>query len=219
MTANVRVFQNKILFLGSLLLVSASVILGAQELPREPFPSLRERAVVMHIVSRIVEQNKQVVWNEDNTRITIAGRPVVIKLVGAELLVSVQFTPFLRQSGRHTLVAQGQIWINVPDEGIRYHTTMQTIPLGFGEEVYFFPLGTMQSQDGSHIEIQLMMEPYSAPPADTGASDFWPSYGRRPGGGPQGASPAEARQDPVQKPEALSPEPPVNSGAESPVFR
>ena len=127
----------------------------------EELPGLRERAVVMHMVSRIVEQNHQVVWNMESTKITIPGRPVGLKLVSSDIIVAVQFTPFLRNNSRHTLVAQGQIWVNVPNEGISYHTTMQTIPFDFQEQVYFFPLGSVDERDESHIEIQLMMSPLS----------------------------------------------------------
>ena len=141
-------------------------ILGAQEdplqdSPLEELPGLRERAVVMRIVSRIVEENQQVVWNSENSRITLPGRPVGLRLQRSDLVVAVQFTPFLRPSGRHVLVAQGQIWIDVPNEGISYRTTMQTIPLEFREQVYFFPLGSVRDPDEARIEIELTMEPYS----------------------------------------------------------
>jgi hypothetical protein len=57
-------------------------------------------------------------------------------------------------------VTLGQIWINVPNEGISFHTTMQTIPLEFSEQVYFFPLGSMKDNDAPIREIQLVLEPY-----------------------------------------------------------
>jgi hypothetical protein len=123
-------------------------------------PGIKERALVMHIVSRIVEENQNVVWNSENMKVTIPGRPVGLKLLGEDLVVAVQFTPFLRPNGRLTLVAQGQIWKNVPNEGISYYTTMQTIPLEFREQVYFFPLGSMKEPNEAHIEIQLVLEPY-----------------------------------------------------------
>jgi len=143
----------------------AQAAINAQDNALEELPGLRERAVVMRIVSRIVEQNQQVVWNSENTRVTIPGRPVGLKLVGENLIVAVQFTPFLRANGQHILVAQGQIWINIPNQGVSYNTTMQTIPIEFNEQVYFFPLGSMNTKDeGSSIEIQLIMEPYSGSP-------------------------------------------------------
>jgi hypothetical protein len=153
--------HKKTVFLGGIIFLSAAALLCAQETSLEKFPGLRERAIVMRIVSRIVEQNQQVVWNAENAKVTIPGRPVGLKLVGANLIVAVQFTPFLRQGGQHILVAQGQIWINVPNEGIRYHSSMQTIPLEFGEQVYFFPLGSTQTSDEASIEIQLMLQPYA----------------------------------------------------------
>ncbi|MCL2128936.1 MAG: hypothetical protein FWH35_01100, partial [Treponema sp.] len=159
-------FRSRISLLAIGLLFTTLTTIGAQDSSTEDFsledlPGFRERAVVMHIISRIVEQNKEVVWNSENTRVTFPGRPVGLKLVGENLVVAVQFTPFMRPGGRHILVAQGQIWINIPDEGISYHTTMQTIPLEFREQVYFFPLGSVQNESEARIEIQLVLEPYS----------------------------------------------------------
>jgi len=204
MTIKARRIPGKTILLSCLLLL-ITVLATAQETSLERFPGLRDRAVVMQIVSRIVEQDGQMIWEEDNTRVTIGGRPVGLRLVGAELLVAVQFTPFLRPSGKHTLVAQGQIWINIPEEGISYHTTMQTISLGFGEEVYFFPLGSMQSKTGSHIEIQLMLEPYTGLTPGSGAPNSRPHSERRPSG-----SNTEGRQDTDPAAEDLSSENPEN---------
>jgi len=160
MSSRSRIFVSKIALLEAILFFTTGTILCAQEAPLEEQPGFRERAVVMHIVSRIVEQNQEVVWNSENTRVTIPGRPVGLRLVGSNVIVAVQFTPFLRPSGRSILVAQGQIWVNVPDEGISYHTTMQTIPLEFSEQIYFFPLGSIDTKDEAYIEIQLVLEPY-----------------------------------------------------------
>jgi len=147
------------------LIFCLTAIIHAQESPLLELPGLRERALVMHIVSRIVEENQNVVWNSENMKVTIPGRPVGLKLLGEDLVVAVQFTPFLRSNGQLTLVAQGQIWKNVPNEGISYHTTMQTIPMEFREQVYFFPLGSLQNTNEAHIEIQLVLEPYIEGPA------------------------------------------------------
>lgn len=136
---------------------------AAQELSLEELlPGLKERAVVLDIVARVVEKNQQEVWNSVNSKVTIPGRPVGLKLVGANIVIAVQFTPYLRQNGNNVLVAQGQIWVDIPNEGIRYQTTLQTIPLDFGEPIYFFPLGSVHAEDEAHIEIQLELHPYSS---------------------------------------------------------
>jgi len=153
----------KLVFLG--LIFSLGAFIKAQESPLLDLPGIRERAMVMRIVSRIVEENQNVVWDSENTQITIPGRPVGVKLLGEDLVVAVQFTPFLMANGQLTLVAQGQIWKNVPNEGISYQTTMQTIPLKFREQVYFFPLGSIKDANEAHIEIQLVLEPYLESPS------------------------------------------------------
>jgi hypothetical protein len=146
---------------GSLLFIAANAAVNAQEPSlEEMLPGLKDRAVVLEMVARVVEQNQYEVWNSVNSKVTIPGRPVGLKLVGANVVVAVQFTPYLRRNGRNMLVAQCQIWVDVPNEGISYQTTMQTIPLEFGERIYFFPLGSMDSQNDARIEIMLELKPY-----------------------------------------------------------
>jgi hypothetical protein len=124
------------------------------------FPRFRGRALVLEINARVVERNETVIWNESHQKITLPGQPVGIKLVGSNLVVVAQFTPYVRRGVQKFLVAQGQIWMEVPDQGIRYHTTMQTIPLEFGEPIYFFPLGPQGSEDTARIEVMLTLYPY-----------------------------------------------------------
>jgi len=124
------------------------------------FPQFRSRALVMDISARVVEQNQTVIWNESHQKTTMPGRPVGIKLVGANLVVVAQFTPYLRRGMQKFLVAQGQIWVEIPNQGMRYHTSMQTIPLEFGEPVYFFPLGPRKEGDAACIEVMITLRPY-----------------------------------------------------------
>ena len=147
-----------LVFLGSILFISANPPIRAQE---EVLRGLEDRAVVLDIIARVVEDAQGEVWNSTNSKVTVPGRPVGLRLVGENILVAVQFTPLFKKDGTNVLVALGQIWINVPNEGIRYHTTMQTIPLEFGEQIYFFPLGSKRSREDARIEIQLRLHPYS----------------------------------------------------------
>ena len=134
--------------------------LAAQEPPGGVVSGLRDRAVVLNIVARIVEQDQEEIWNSNNSKVTIMGRPVSLKLIGENVVVNVQFTPYQQENGRSLLVAQGQIWINVPNEGVRYQTTLQSIPMEFGEQIYFFPLGKVHSDGEASIEIRLELHPY-----------------------------------------------------------
>jgi len=124
------------------------------------FPQFRSRALVMEINARIVEQNQTVIWNESHQKTTMPGRPIGIKLVGANLVVVAQFTPYIRRSMQKFLVAQGQIWVEIPSQGMRYHTSMQVIPLEFDQPVYFFPLGPRKDDDAACIEVMITLRPY-----------------------------------------------------------
>ena len=127
---------------------------------RDYVPRFKGRMVTLEINARVVEQNQTVFWNETHRKETILGRPVGIKLVGNNIVVDVQFTPYIRRGVGCFLVAQGQIWMEIPQQGIRYHTTVQTIPVEFGEQIYFFPLGPQKDEDDSRIEIMLSVQPH-----------------------------------------------------------
>ncbi|MCL2193290.1 MAG: hypothetical protein FWB78_07840 [Treponema sp.] len=124
------------------------------------FLSFTGQAVLLCINARIMERDRVVSWNESHRKVTIPGHPVEVKLVGTNVVVAVQFTPYVRRGGtRKFLVAQGQIWMETPNRGIRYHASMQTIPVRFGEPIYFFPLGPVR-EDTPSIEVVLTMYPH-----------------------------------------------------------
>ncbi|MDR1030027.1 MAG: hypothetical protein LBL76_04060 [Treponema sp.] len=161
-----RALLRRITLFGSLLFLVTRGGVAQEPSLEELLPGLKERAVVLDIIARIVEKNQEEVWNSFKSKVTIPGKPVSLKLVGTNILVVVQFTPYLRDNGNNFLVAQGQIWVDIPNRGIQYQTTIQTIPLEFGEQIYFFPLGSVDSQDTAHIEIQLELHPYHTEPKD-----------------------------------------------------
>ncbi|MDR1617514.1 MAG: hypothetical protein LBS06_00520 [Treponema sp.] len=147
---------------GVLFFAAGAAVMAQEPGLEELLPGLRDRAVILNIAARVVENDRNEVWNSFNSKVTISGRPVGLKLVGTNVVVAVQFTPYMRPNGKNILVAQGQIWIDIPNEGIRYQTTMQTISLELGEQIYFFPLGSANSPNEAHIEIKLKLEPYTA---------------------------------------------------------
>jgi hypothetical protein len=156
-----RPLVNTVSVFGSLLFMAANMAVSAQETSlEEMLPELKERAVVLDIIARVIEQDQEEVWNQANSKVTIHGRPVGLKLVGANIVVAVQFTPYRQNNGNTVLVAQGQIWVDVPNQGISYQTTIQTIPMEYGEPIYFFPLGSADSPNMARIEIQVELRPY-----------------------------------------------------------
>ena len=118
---------------------------------------LRRRALEININAKAFDDEQAVIWEQNEKRIALPGNPVGIKLVGSNLVVAVQFTPFIRRQG-NVLVAQGQIWIDNPGSGVSHYTSIQTIPMNFNEPVYFFPLGTSNSSIEIIVTVNLYAE-------------------------------------------------------------
>jgi hypothetical protein len=154
--------KNRSLCLFSVFILVAAAIC-AQDRPEgqgEMMPGLRRQAVILDIDAQVLaqqEQNQVVVWNETTHKVVMPGSPVGLRLVGSNVVVVMQFTPFIPRRGQNMLVAQGQVWLEVPNEGIRYYTSIQTIPLEFDQPIYYFPLG--ESNGDSSIKITLTVKP------------------------------------------------------------
>jgi hypothetical protein len=122
--------------------------------PREMPPGFRNQALLLNIESRVVAE-QTVIWSEMNRKVTIPGTPVGVQLVGSNIMVSAQFTPFIGPDG-NVLVAQGQIWIADQNGVVTYHTSIQTIPMEFDEQIFYFPLGEAKHLNPS-IEIVIIV--------------------------------------------------------------
>ena len=109
-------------------------------------------------------------WEAESAKYTVPGTPVPFKLVGSNIAIIVQITPFERDDGKGvTLIAQGQVWVKPPEGGLSYHTTIESLSVNYGETVLFFPLGV--AADGNapmKLEISVVRASSAAP--DGGAA-------------------------------------------------
>jgi hypothetical protein len=159
---------NKFFFAFSILyLFGTGILIYAQDhhtasgrdMPR----GVRGRAVVMDINVKVLDESQTVLLEQAERKITTPGSPVGLQLVGSNLVVVVQFTPFIRRNSGNVLAAQGQIWIDnsqEPQRGVSHYTSIQTIPMEYDEPIYFFPLGQAQ-QSGPSIEIIVTVNRYN----------------------------------------------------------
>lgn len=129
------------------------IALGAQDLP----DALKDKALVVKvtaIVTAAVEapgeatssglggDAEKPAWSSESIKNTVPGMPVPFKLVGSNVAILVQITPFESEDGKGvTLIAQGQVWVKPPQGGLSYHTSIDTLSIAYGETVLFFPLG------------------------------------------------------------------------------
>ena len=140
--------------------------LGAQERDLERFfqdetlESLIDKALQLQITAKVLPPNEQAVWNSQSKKVTLPGRSVALRLVGDNIRIDVVFTPYQQENGNLLLVAQGQVWFSeAANTKTKYLTTIQSIPVSWGEKVLFFPLGFSQELANTPIfNIQLEVE-------------------------------------------------------------
>jgi len=151
-----------------LLFALGLVFLGAQDNDLERFfededlEFLIDEALQLQITAKVLPPDQQPVWNSQSKKLTIPGRSVAVRLVGDNIRIDVVFTPYQEESGTLLLVAQGQVWFSeAPDAKTTYLTTIQSIPVSWGEKVLFFPLGfSSEFAEASTFNIQIEVEIY-----------------------------------------------------------
>ena len=128
----------------------------------EDLESLIDEALQLQITAKVLPPDQQPVWNSQSKKVTIPGRSVAVRLVGDNIRIDVVFTPYQEEGGTLLLVAQGQVWFSeAPNTKTTYLTTIQSIPVSWGEKVLFFPLGfSSELSKTSTFNIQLEVEIY-----------------------------------------------------------
>jgi hypothetical protein len=128
----------------------------------EDLETLIDKALQLQITAKVLPPDEQPVWNSQSKKVTIPGRSVAVRLVGDNIRIDVVFTPYQEEDGNLLLVAQGQVWFSeAPNAKTTYLTTIQSIPVSWGEKVLFFPLGFSKELAGtSTFNIQLEVEIY-----------------------------------------------------------
>jgi len=141
-------------------------------------------------------QGTGVAWQEESVKYTLPGIPVGVKLVGTNLVVMTQVTPFDRGDGKLSLVAQGQVWARNARGSITYRSTLETVTLSLGETVFFYPLGVdAGGKSPLRLEISVSRRPVE------------PELPAREAGAPQPPQPGPAPAPAVQAPPPEAPKP------------
>ncbi|MDP3178972.1 MAG: hypothetical protein Q8M76_13780 [Spirochaetaceae bacterium] len=110
-------------------------------------------------------------WEQEDTKFTIPGTAVSLKLVFDNGVVLISATPFESGPQRATLVAQGQIWMRAAG-GFSYRTTIETVSVEYGEPVLYFPFG-VDTHGGSPLRIELaVLRPAAPPLPDSPKSEY-----------------------------------------------
>jgi hypothetical protein len=120
---------------------------------------LENRAINIKIITRIVDEQGNSIWDTEMSRITISGKSVKVKLSGVNILVITDITPYIQNDSTILLVSQGEVWIGSSDsDEMNHYSTIKSLPVNSGESVLFFPLGVIQSVDTLIYNIVLEIQ-------------------------------------------------------------
>ena len=129
-----------------------------------PLEYLKDDALAVNVVARVMDSGHETVWNMESRKITISGRAVQIRLEGDNILVLAHLIPYLNRDNTIVLVALGQVWAPAEDrKGYKYYSTMKSLPVTPGEKVFFFPFGMAVDQKANvyTLELEIQVVPYT----------------------------------------------------------
>lgn len=134
----------------------------------EKHEELFKTILKMNIIVRIYKNQDKPLWNAEQSKLTIPGKSVTLKLESKELKVYGIFTPY-KTNDNIVLLAQSQVILLPPlVDGLQYFNSVKTLVVTFNESIFFYPLGRKEhfsNSEGGDIEIELQLSPYL--PSDT----------------------------------------------------
>jgi hypothetical protein len=133
-----------------------------------PLQQLMSKLVIMSIQARVLppdQQDNTPIWNAEDSKLTLPGRAIKLRLDGDNVHIYLVCTPYIQDNGEILLLAQGQVWFVEPtDKENKYFSTYYAIPVSFGESVLFLPLGLSdveaQQKNFFNIEVEIKISPY-----------------------------------------------------------
>jgi len=139
----------------------------------EKHDEILKNILKMNIAVRIYNNEQKLIWDIENSKLTIPGKAVNLKLEGLELKIYGIFTVY-QVKDAFMLLAQSQVILLPPSTvGFRYYNSVKTLSIHLNESIFFFPLGqkedTLPSEEGI-IEIELQLVPYIPPKSEKAGS-------------------------------------------------
>lgn len=154
-----------------LFVASLADVVGEDIDIQEGIDLLRSSTMKVNMSARVLPYNDKPIWN--STKLTIPGRSLKFRLDGDNIHVYLICTPYIQDDGNILLLAQGQVWLSeTPENEVMYSSAFYSVPLAWGEKVFFFPLGISQEDIAKkvtkedmekkvfNLELEIQIVPY-----------------------------------------------------------
>lgn len=128
----------------------------------EQLRELVERALEVRVEVNL-KQTSKVVWSNAESRYTVPGIGVSMRLEEENLLVKLQLTPYRKQGDLIYLLIQGQVWIRSEANGtLQNFSTAKGTTVRLGEALTFYPLGIPNNPDAAVLAVFITVKPLDA---------------------------------------------------------
>ena len=125
--------------------------------------TLKENALVFTVKAAIIG-DAGVQWSAGQTRITVHGVGVTIKLESTDLLILAELTPYRQSADTIMLAIKNELWLRSPESGtVRYFASLKSALVKLNSPVYFYPLGKTSGDGRSFIQMDITVAPYQEP--------------------------------------------------------
>ena len=121
-----------------------------------------DQLLYVHIIVTMIPPGNKNAWTRQETRYTIPGKAVLVKIEGKTIKFDGSFVPF-KMERKYNLVAMSQIWIKTDDsDKMKFMSTFKMVTFSPGEKIFYYPLGlpTDEEKPFYSIKIEIDIIPY-----------------------------------------------------------
>ena len=121
---------------------------------------LKEKALVFNVKASIGSP-QGVLWSADQTRVTVHGLSVTIRMESSDLLILAELTPYQISSDSILLVIRNELWLRLPaNNTVQYFASFKSAQVKLNDPVYFYPLGKTTDAGRPGIRMEITVNPW-----------------------------------------------------------
>lgn len=121
---------------------------------------LKENALVFNVTASITG-DEGIIWTAAQTRITVHGLGVTIKLESTDLLIMAELTPYRQTADTILLAIKNELWLRTPQSNsVQYFASLKSALVKLNAPVYFYPMGKASGDGRPVIKMDIVVVPY-----------------------------------------------------------
>jgi hypothetical protein len=122
--------------------------------------TLKLNALVFNVKASI-SGAEGVMWTASQTRVTVHGLSVTIKIEGTDMLIMAELTPYRQTPDTILLAIKNELWLRNPvNATVQYFISIKSALVKLNSPVFFYPLGKGSDDGRPVIKMDISVSPY-----------------------------------------------------------